>query len=625
MAYGYAGRILKVDLGTGRVETEETLQGDRAKYLGGKGLATRILYDMTKPGLDPYDPAMPLIFSTGPVTGTSVPQSNRFVVTTRSPLTGAIANSTCGGDFATKLKLAGYDLLVVTGKAKKPVWIEIREDKVAIKDAAQLWGKGTAETQEKLPRDCGFAVIGPAGENKVRFACVVSGHRVAGRTGVGAVMGSKNLKAVAATGSKKFEIMDEKELREFHKHMVKFLKDHPMTGGILPRLGTANLVQTTAGRNIIPTFNFQQGHHAETINLTGEEMAARHLAKQGGCVACPIRCGRQVRHEGRVTKGPEFETIGLMGNNLGVFNLPDVFTLGALCDDLGMDSISTGNSIGFAAELNQRGMWKNGVEFGKADAIAELLRKIAHRDGVGDEIAEGTKRMAEKHGGVDFAINVKGLELPAYDPRGCFGQGLEYATTPRGGCHINGATMYLEATGPICLDPHSIKAKPPLVVLQQNLAAAISSSIFCQFSAYAVIPKQAFGLDPQGTLYHLITTALLNSGFVLRLAVQSHMPLKVFWFEKYLSMIFGRRVTMGEFVEYGRRAFQMEKLYNCREGFARKDDTLPARLLNESTFKDVMKAGVPLDDMLDEYYRIRGYDSNGVITQKELDRLGIRA
>jgi len=625
MAPGYMGKILKVDLTTGTHETEETFTGDRERYLGGKGLATRILYDITKPGLDPYDPAMPLIFSTGPVTGTSVPQSNRFVVTTRSPLTGAIGNSTCGGDLATKLKKAGYDLLIVTGKAKKPVYIEIREDKVEIKDAQNLWGKGAMETQTALPRDCGLAVIGPAGENKVRYAAIVSGHRVAGRTGVGAVMGSKNLKAVAATGGKKFEIMEEAQLREFHKFMVKFLKDHPMTGDILPRLGTANLVRITAGRNIIPTFNFQQGHHAETLNISGEEMASHYLEKQSGCLACPIRCGREVKHQGKVIKGPEFETIGLCGNNLGVFNLPDIFTLSYLCDDLGMDSISAGGCLGFAAELNQRGMWKNGVEFGKGAQFAELLRKIAHRDGIGDEIAEGTKRMAEKFGGREFAINVKGLELPAYDPRGCWGQGLEYATTPRGGCHINGSTMYMEATGPITMNPHSIKAKPPLVVMQQNTAAAISSSIFCQFTAYAMIPKQAFGLNPNGFAYKAITTALLNSGFFLSMSVKSKMPATVLWFEKYLTMIFGRKVTMGDFNEYGARAFQMERLYNCREGFTRKDDALPARLLNESTFKDLMKSGVPLHLMLDDYYKLRGYDHNGVITQKELDRLGIRA
>ncbi|MBI5525830.1 MAG: aldehyde ferredoxin oxidoreductase family protein [Deltaproteobacteria bacterium] len=625
MSYGYMGKILKIDLTTGKHETEDTISGDRAKYLGGKGLATRILYDMTKPGLDPYDPAMPLIFSTGPVTGTGVPQSNRFVVTTRSPLTGAIANSTSGGDLATKFKKAGYDILIVTGRAKHPVLIEIREDKVEIKAAKGLWGKGTIETQDGLPKDCGHAVIGPAGENKVRFACIVSGHRVAGRTGIGAVMGSKNLKAVSATGNKKVEIMNESDLREFHKFMVKFLKDHPMTGDILPRLGTANLVQITAGRNIIPTRNFQTGHDEKTLELSGEEMAAHHLERQSGCLACPIRCGREVKYEGKVIKGPEFETIGLMGNNLGVFSLPAVFNLSHLCDDLGVDSISCGNSIGFAAELNQRGLWKNGVEFGDTGRIVALMREIAHREGIGDDIADGTKRMAEKHGGKEFAINAKGLELPAYDPRGCWGQGLEYATTPRGGCHINGSTMYLEATGPVTINPHSIKAKPPLVVMQQNTAAAISSSIFCQFTAYAMIPKQAFSMDPNGALYKAITTALLNSGAVLKMAVKGHMPLQVLWFEKYLSMIFGRKVTMGDFNEYGARAFQMEKLYNCREGFSRKDDTLPERMLRESTFKDVSTSGVPLDEMLDDYYAIRGYDENGVITQKELDRLGIRA
>ncbi|MBI5528627.1 MAG: aldehyde ferredoxin oxidoreductase family protein [Deltaproteobacteria bacterium] len=625
MPYGYMGKTLKVDLGAGTHEVEETLTGDREKYLGGKGLATRILYDLTRAGMDPYDPAMPLIFSTGPVTGTGVPQSNRFNVTTRSPLTGAIANATCGGDFATKLKKAGYDVLIVTGRAEKPVRIEIREDKVEFKPAAELWAKGTGDAQAGLPKDCGHAVIGPAGENRVRYAAIVSGHRVAGRTGVGAVMGAKNLKAVSATGNRTVAIMDEARLREFHRFMVKFLKDHPMTGEILPRLGTANLVQITAGRNIIPTRNFQAGHDARTAELSGEEIAARHFERQSGCVACPIRCGREVKYRDRIGKGPEFESIGLLGNNLGIFNPQDVFELAHLCDDLGMDSISAGGAIGFAAELNQRGMWKNGVEWGDFPRIAELLRQIAHRDGIGDDVAEGTRRMAEKFGGAEFAINAKGLELPAYDPRGCWGQGLEYATTPRGGCHVNGGTMYFEATGPFTINPHSTKAKPPLVVMQQNIVAAISSSIFCQFAGYAMIPKAVFFLDPQGILSRIIAAVMLNSGLFLRMFVNFRVPFALLGFEKYLTMIFGRRVTMGDFMEYGARAFQMEKLYNCREGFSRKDDTLPARLLHESTFKDVVRSGVPLGDMLDEYYKLRGYDRNGVITQKELDRLGIKA
>jgi aldehyde:ferredoxin oxidoreductase len=624
MAGGYMGKSLKVDLTTGKTETFDTLQKDYESYLGGKGMATRFLYDITKPGMDPYDPEMPLIFSTGPVTGTSVPQSNRFCVTTRSPATGAIANSACGGDFATKLKKAGYDMLLVVGKAAKPVYIEIKEDKVEIKDASHLWGKGAFDTQAALPKGYGKAVIGQAGENKVLYAAIVSGDRLAGRTGVGAVMGSKNLKGIAATGNKKIEIMQEAEFREFQKVMIKVVKDHPMLGGVLPRLGTANLVNVTSGRNIIPTFNFQQGHHDESINITGEEMAARHLVKQSGCLACPIRCGREVKYQDRVVKGPEYETIGLMGNNIGVFNLPAIYDYNYICDDLGMDTISAGGSIGFAMELNQRGLWKNGLNWGDIDRVHHLLYEIANRDGIGNDIANGTKRMAEKYGGKDYAINVKGLELAAYDPRGCWGQGLEYAVQNRGGCHINGSTMFMEATGAFTIDPHSTKGKPALVVLQQNTAYSISCSIFCQFTAYGMIPGAAWKMDPNGVVYKALSAIVLNSGPMLKMTLKGKLPLKILWFEKYLSLIFGRSFTFGDFAEVGARAYQMEKLYNNREGFSRKDDMLPARLLNESTFKDLQK-GVPLGEMLDEYYDIRGYDKNGIITEKELKRLAIRS
>ncbi|MFA6035100.1 MAG: aldehyde ferredoxin oxidoreductase family protein, partial [Myxococcota bacterium] len=533
MAGGYMGKVLKVDLTTGKFETTDTIQKDYAKYLGGKGLATRMLYDMTKPGMDPFSPEMPIIFSTGPVTGTSVPQSNRFMVTTRSPATGAIANSACGGDFATKMKKAGYDAIVITGKAKAPVYVDIKEDVVQIKDATALWGKGAFETQEKLPKGYGKAVIGPAGENKVLYAAIMSDDRAAGRTGTGAVMGAKNLKAIIITGNKKVEIAQEAEFRELQKAVVKLLKDHPMTGGVLPRLGTANLVDITSGHNIIPTFNYQQGHHEMTSAISGEVMAANYLVKQSGCLACPIRCGREVKYRDKVVKGPEFETIGLLGNNLGVFNYNDIFEYNYLCDDLGMDTISCGNSIGFAMELAQRGMWKNGLEFGKSVGLADLIRKIAYRDGIGNDIADGTKRMAQKFGGVDFAINVKGLELPAYDPRGCWGQGLEYATTNRGGCHVNGSTMFLEATGPFNINPHSTKGKPPLVAMQQNIAAAISSSVFCQFTAYTILPPQAWTMNPNGLAYKLIAAAVLNSGPMLKLVIKAKVPLQIQYFEKY--------------------------------------------------------------------------------------------
>ena len=494
MTGGTFNRYLDIDLSSGKIEIKPIPRQEMEMYLGGRGLGVRMLYDNTDPGLDPYDEKMVIIFSAGPLVGTSAPQSNRFVVTTKSPLTGLLADSHCGGNFATKLKRAGFDAVLIRGKSKKPVYVEITEKGAEIKDASHLWGKDTKETQDQLPPKFGKAVIGPAGENLVRFACIVSQKRVAGRTGTGAVMGAKNLKAVIANGKKKIPIAQPDEYKDLQRSITEFLGKHPMTGGILPDLGTANLVMTTAGRNIIPTRNFQAGQDIRTPQLAGEKMRDEFLLKKDGCLSCPIKCGRHVKVHGHEAKGPEFETIGLIGNNLGIFDLEDVTELGELCDDLGMDTISMGNTLGFATELSKNGLWDCGLDWGDLDAYTKTIKDTAMREGIGNTLADGTRRMAAEFGGQGYAIQVKGLELPAYDPRGCVGQGLEYATNNRGGCHIRGSTMYMEATGPVSIDPYSPRSKPELVILQQNTNAAVSSLSMCYFSSYAMIPDIMFKL-----------------------------------------------------------------------------------------------------------------------------------
>jgi aldehyde:ferredoxin oxidoreductase len=623
MEGGYMNKAYDIDLSKGVVCELYISPTDRELYLGGKGLGTRLLYDHTRAGLDPYSEEMVIIFSTGPVTGTGAPQSNRFVVTTKSPLTGGIGNSACGGSFATKLKKAGVDLVLVRGKAPKPVYIEITEAGAEIKDASHLWGKGTVETQALLPAGFGKVVIGPAGENRVRYAAIISEERAAARTGCGAVMGSKNLKAIVANGNKKVEVAEKSTYKAFQKLMTKFLLTHPMTGDILPRLGTANLVNTTAGRNILPVNNFQRGTDPRAVEISGEALAARDLKKRVGCTSCPVICGRGIELHEKLRKGPEYETLGLMGSNLGNFDLKHIYDWNHLADDLGMDTISLGGAIGFATELTQRGLLKSDLSFDKHDTIPQLIEDIAYRRGIGDDLAEGVKRMSEKYGGKEFAIHVKGLELPAYDPRGCYGQGLEYATTNRGGCHVQGATMYLEATGPLSIDPHSTKGKPQLVVLQQNLAAAISSSVFCMFSSYAMIPGAAFRMNPQGMAYKIVNTVLLNSGPILDLVLKLKTPIPLTWFEKFISYVVGKRMTLGEFAEIGNRVFNMERIYNLREGLTARDDTLPHRLLRESTFAGI-EGGVPLGQMLPTYYKVRGWDRDGVPKPSTLDNLHIR-
>ncbi|MGC4113750.1 MAG: aldehyde ferredoxin oxidoreductase C-terminal domain-containing protein [Myxococcales bacterium] len=437
-------------------------------------------------------------------------------------------------------------------------------------------------------------------------------------------MGSKNLKAVIADGQQPVPVERPEEFKALQKGITEFLLGHPLTGGLLPSLGTANLVMTTAGRNIIPTRNYQTGRDRRTRELAGERMRDELLIKQDGCLSCPIRCGRKIKLRGNPAKGPEFETIGLLGNNLGLFDLQDVSELGVLCDDLGLDTVSMGNTLGFATELTERGMLQSDLAWGRFEAYRDAIHATARRQGLGDALAEGTRRMAAKLGGEAFAIHVKGLELPAYDPRGCFGQGLEYATNNRGGCHIRGGTMFMEATGPVSIDPLGTAAKPELVYFQQNLNAAISSMSMCYFAAYAVIPGFVSTLDPNGLTYRAAMRVANFAGPVLFGVVRAKHPLRVLWFEKFLTAVLGREVSMSEFLEIGERVYNLERMFNLREGLDGSLDQLPARLLHEPTFPGA-KGGVPLAKMLPQYYRVRGWDRHGVPKQQTLDRLRVRA
>ncbi len=626
MIKGYAGRILEVDLATQKFFFRPLDEEIARLYIGGKGYGTRLLYDMTEPGIDPLGPANPLIFATGPLNGSVAPQSNRFAVVCKSPLTGGIGNATCGGSFAYGLKRAGVDVLIVKNQSSSPVRLEIdgARNEVRFIDAADLWGKGTYETQAILGKKKYHAVIGPAGENRVLFAGIVSEERIAGRTGVGAVMGSKRLKAVSAGGPFKLEMDDEKKFQEYTKWVRELFRNHPVLGGSLKRFGTAQIVNTTNARNIIPTHNFKFGHFPGAMSLSGEFMADHELVGvRSSCMHCPVTCGRDVEVEGvgRV-KGPEYETLGLLGTNLEIGNLKKVAEWSYHADDLGMDTISLGATLGFAMELQERGMLSAGIRFGDPSGITELIQDIGHRRGLGNELAEGVKRMSERYGGKEFAMHVKGLEMSAYDPRGSFAQGVEYATTNRGGCHIQGASMYLESTGPLTINPQNLKLKAELPIVQQNLACAINSMVLCMFTTYGIIPRQVHNLDPKSFLYKLIVAGLENSGPLMR-KVMSIKGKPMMWFEKWLTYVTGQTISGGHLQEIGARIFNLERMYNLREGFTAKDDTLPPRMLHEPTFKH-MTSGHPLDRLLPRYYKNRGWDVDGVPKKSTLERLQVR-
>ncbi|MBW2272979.1 MAG: aldehyde ferredoxin oxidoreductase family protein [Deltaproteobacteria bacterium] len=627
MIKGYAGRVLEVDLSAGHFAFQPLDEEIARLYIGGKGYGTRLLYDSTEPGIDPLGPANPLIFATGPLNGSVAPQSNRFAVVCKSPLTGGIGNATCGGSFALGLKKAGIDILVVKGRAQRPTRLEIDGDagEVQFLDAGELWGMGTYETQERLGKQGReHAVIGPAGENQVLYAGIVSNERIAGRTGVGAVMGSKLLKAVSVKGSRKLDMEDPEKFKEYTKQVRGMFKEHPVLGGSLKRFGTGGILNTTNARNILPTRNFQRGHFDDAMNISGEYMEDHGLVGvKSSCIHCPVTCGRDVELPGRGrVKGPEYETLALLGSNLEIGDLERVNEWNYLADDFGMDTISLGASLSFAMELQERGLFRAGLSFGDPDGVSEMIRDIAHRHGTGNELADGTRRMSEKYGGREFAMHVKGLELSAYDPRGSFAQGVEYATTNRGGCHVQGASMYMESVGPLTINPQSLRLKADIPVVQQNLACAINSMVLCIFTTYGIMPKLVHDMDPNSLRYRALATAFEHSGPLFR-TVMGLKSKPMFWFEKWLSFITGTNFSGGHLQETGARIFNLERMYNLREGLSGESDTLPPRMLNEPIF-DHMDSGHPLGELLPRYYRIRGWDAEGVPLPATLEKLRVR-
>ena len=627
---GYMGNALKVNLSTGEITEFDVTDRDREQYIGGKGLATKMLMDMQKPGVDPLSPEAMLIVNTGPLTGSGAPCTSRFNAAAKSPLTGGIGTANCGGNFGIQLKRCGYDAIAVTGKADKPVYIDITDGKAEIKDASHLWGKNTEETQEAMDPKAGKIVIGPAGENTVKYACIISQERALGRCGLGAVMGSKNLKAVQAKGTQKVPVADPEGFKTAIQNWTKLLQGHPLTGDALPKYGTAMLVNKVNVSNALPTRNYKYGHYDEGEKISGETLAEKYLVKTMGCQSCPIRCGRVVEVDGKNVKGPEFETVGLFGSNLLNNDLGLINKWNRRMDLLGVDTISCGNTIGFATELTERGMLKSDLKFGSFDAIEKTIDDIAYRRGIGDDLAEGTRALAKKYGGGGFAIHAKGLEIASYDPRGAVGLGLGYATANRGGCHLNaGYMIFMERLAPINMDPYSTAAKPAMTIFQQNIFDAVSSSGNCLFTTYAIIAKQAFKVKPFGTLARVITKVLGLSGPLLDQTgklLPWGMPIQapgIIPHSLVISKLTGMKMTIGMFIQAGERVFNIERLFNLREGVGGATDVLPDRLAKECQDPNRPETRVPLEKMLPHYYKVRGWDKNGAPGKKKLKKLGI--
>ncbi|MCK5861935.1 MAG: aldehyde ferredoxin oxidoreductase family protein [Candidatus Hydrogenedentes bacterium] len=625
---GYAGKVLKINLTQQETSEYPWTDEERSLYMGGKVMAAKILYDTIQAGTDGFSPENTLVISTGPLSGTGAPASSRFNISSVSPLTGLCASSNCGGNFGLHLKRSGYDALVITGKSDAPIWIEITEDSIQFHDAARLMGKTTSETQAALEGKAGKLVIGPAGENLVLYAGVFSEERTAGRAGMGAVMGSKNLKAITAAGSHKVPRHNAKRVKKIYKKWVALLKKHPLTGDSLPKYGSSFLLRRMQKHNLLATRNFKHGTFADFDMISGQTLAEKHLIKNIGCVTCPIHCGRQVEVHGKKVKGPELETLGLLGANLENNNLEQILELNYLLDELGMDTMSAGSTIAFAMELQEKGLWDNGLQFGHTENLSDIFKDIAHRRGMGDLLADGTKRLAEKFGGEEFAMNVKGLEIAAYEPRGAVGQGLGYATANRGGCHLNAGYMALTEGLGLHMNPYTTNSKAALTVMNQNLMEAISAAGCCLFPLFSFYHGWLL-THVNNPIAKAIFAALPFSGSIVNLLNKlpgKFLPLQLpdFPYPKALSAVTGLKMNVGLMKEVGERGFNLERLLNIRLGVTGADDTLPKRLTEELQIENEPRSKVPLEKMKVTYYNIRGWSSTGVPTEKKKKALGIK-
>lgn len=621
----YAGKVLKIDLSNETFEDFPWTDVDRERTIGGKIMAADILHRHIRADMKAYDEDNWLVVTTGPLSGTGCPSTSRFNISTISPLTNIITSSNCGGSFGLSLKKAGYDALIISGKAKKPTHIEITENEVFFHDATELWGLLVTPTQEKLPKASGKMVIGPAGENKVLYAAVFSGERAAGRGGVGAVFGDKNIKAVTANGTIRTEVANREALKEINKKWVKQLREHPLTGKQLPRLGTAGLLSQMQAHKILATKNFSSGRFDNYEKVSGEELAEKHLVKNSGCISCVIQCTRRVNVNGKIVKGPELETLGLLGPNLMNDNLELINKWNYELDELGMDTMSTAGSIAFAMELNEKGLWDSGISFGDFDNISEVFEDIAYRRENGNILADGTKRMAEKFGGKEFAINVKGLELAAYEPRGAVGQGLGYATANRGGCHLNaGYSVVLEGLG-LNINPYTPRSKAAISIFFQNFMEAISAAGSCLFTSYAVLPAPVVG-KPNSKITKVVNKGFIAVGPIIGLidkfpAIAS-MNLPFVMYPYAIKHATGMKMNVGKMLKIGERGYNIERQSNIILGQKARADTLPKRLTEELQVNGNNATKVPLDKMLKSYYRIRGW-KDGIPKKSKLKKLGI--
>ncbi len=633
---GYMGKVMMLDLTSRKAEEYPWTDHERELFIGGKIMAAKILGDLFTGSEEPFSEENIIVISTGPLTGTGAPSSSRFNISTLSPQTGFLTSSNCGGTFGYYLKKAGLDALIIKGKCPSPTWIEIDGDRFVFHDAGDFWGMKVTECHEavadRIHREAGYKkkfgcmCIGPAGENLVKYAAVASGERAAGRTGVGSVFGWKNVKVITASGNRTITVHNPKKAKKYLKKWFKYLRSHPLTGNQLPRMGTAGLVSSMQMRGMLSTRNYAKGQYEDFDMVNGETLAEEYNIVNKGCMTCPIKCARTVRVNGEAVKGPELETLGLLGGGIENNDLQKILEWNHELDELGMDTISAASTLAWAMEANEKGLWDNGLAFGKTDGLSQIWDDIAHRRGIGDELAEGSKRLSEKYGGKEFAIQSKGLELAAYEPRRAVGMGLGYAVSNRGGCHLNGGYLVIVEGLGLFTDPQTPKAKADFTMVFQDLMEMIGASGQCVFTSYGFFPGFLI-TRPNGLITRIANAAIPHIGFVLRFMnkfpLTLHLNLPVFQQSKFFELATGIPMTFGKYKRCGERGYTLNRYISARFGMSAKDDSLPKRLTEIPQDPDDPTTKVPLEKMKKTYYHARGWNSKGIPTKHTLKKLQI--
>jgi len=584
---GYKNCVLRVDL-TMKGATMEPLRMDWAeKYIGSKGLAIKYLYEELKPGIDALGPENKLMFTNGPFTGTPVPCSGKLSVAAKSPATGTINDCSIGGHAGIQIKYAGYDAIIFEGKLKEPGYVLIEDGKVAFKDASDLWGLGSHEAEKILAdrygHDYSVMSIGPAGENLVTMSCINSDYyRQAGRGGIGAVMGSKNLKAIVVRGTGGVEVPN---IVEATKRIIEIMQQDVLQedNTFIFDYGTTAFLEACNDGGILPVNNFQDATDEKWVEYNGDVLLQGKKGKRG-CGSCGLGCGNFLQIGDAICEGPEYESIAVAGPNAGVRDPEAIVKFNQVADNMGLDTISAGDVIIWAMEMTEKGIHDFGIRFGEADKMIQYLELMAKREGIGADLALGVKACAAKYGGEDFAMHVKGLEYPQYEPRGSWGMSLAYAVSDRGACHMRAYAPNVEVFA-AAVPPYTAEGKGQMVYELAESNAVKFSLCICDF---------------WGTLNYETMAELL-------------------------TIVTGRTWTVEEMSEVGRRVINVARAFNQREGFNRKDDTMPKRLAKEA-LKSGAAAGQSIpqeafEDMLDQYYDVLGWDRNGMMPDELICQL----